>query len=102
MPRDISSGPSIKVSQKTIDKIKADGMTASLKKAGAGNVSTEYMEAVKRMYGATRIKAAQGKSQNAASNKLKSGTASSPYGFSGAGKPKVAKKAGGADVKKLK
>jgi hypothetical protein len=49
------------VSQAVIDKIKSDGMTAALKKAGAGGVGAAYMEGVKRMYGAKRVAAAVGK-----------------------------------------
>lgn len=51
----------IVVSQSVIDKIKSDGMTAALKKAGAGGVGAAYMEGVKRMYGAKRVAAAVGK-----------------------------------------
>lgn len=49
----------IKVSQKTIDKIKEMGMTAALKKAP--NASPEMKEALTRMYGAKRVAAAGGK-----------------------------------------
>ena len=49
------------VSQAMIDRIKADGMTAALKKAGTGAVSASYMEGVKRMYGAKRLAAASAK-----------------------------------------
>jgi hypothetical protein len=48
----------IKVSQATIDKIKAMGMTAALKKAP--NANPEMKEALKRMYGARRVDAAAG------------------------------------------
>ena len=44
----------IKVSQATIDKIKKQGMTASLKSA-SGNNSPEYREALRRMYGDARV-----------------------------------------------
>lgn len=47
-----------KVSQATIDKIKAMGMTKALK--GASNASPEMKEALKRMYGAKRVAAAGG------------------------------------------
>jgi len=48
----------IKVSQGTIDRIKKMGMTQALKKAGkSGNA--EYVEGVRRMYGADRLKKAQ-------------------------------------------
>ncbi len=72
-----------KVSQATIDKIKSDGMTAALKKVGAGKASATYTEGVKRMYGAARINAAK----NKGANEAKSGRANSPYGFGGVGKP---------------
>jgi hypothetical protein len=45
----------MKVSQATIDRIKADGMTAALKKAVMGKASASYVEGVKRMYGASRL-----------------------------------------------
>ena len=48
-----------KVSQTTIDNIKKMGMTASLKKA-ASSKNPEYLEGIKRMYGAKRLAAAQG------------------------------------------
>jgi hypothetical protein len=44
-----------KVSQATIDRIKADGMTAALKKAVMGKASASYIEGVKRMYGTSRL-----------------------------------------------
>lgn len=44
----------IKVSQATIDKIKKQGMTASLKSASENN-SPEYREALRRMYGDARV-----------------------------------------------
>ena len=47
------------VSQATINKIKTDGMTAALKKVGAGKASASYVEGAKRMYGAARINAAK-------------------------------------------
>ena len=56
-----SKAKKVVVSQTVIDKIKADGMTAALKKAGAGGVGAAYMEGVKRMYGAKRVAAAVGK-----------------------------------------
>jgi hypothetical protein len=46
----------IKVSQKTIDQIKKQGMSASLK---ASNNSPEYREALKRMYGEKRVSKTQ-------------------------------------------
>ena len=45
----------IKVSQATIDRIKADGMTNALKKAVMGKASAAYVEGVKRMYGTKRV-----------------------------------------------
>lgn len=54
----------VKVSQATIDKIKAMGMTAALKKAP--NASPEMKEALTRMYGARRVAAAGGKSTSVA------------------------------------
>lgn len=57
----------ITVSQATIDQIKAQGMTAALKKAAAGGVSASYMEGVKRMYGASRLAKATAANINAAS-----------------------------------
>ena len=56
--------PGTKVSQATIDKIKAMGMTKALK--GAANASPEMREALKRMYGAKRVAAAGGSSKPAA------------------------------------
>ena len=46
------------VKQGTIDKIKSAGMAASLKKAASSN-NKEFVEGVKRMYGAKRLAAAQ-------------------------------------------
>ena len=51
----------VKVSQATIDKIKAMGMTAALKKASGA--SPEMKEALTRMYGAKRVAAAGGSSK---------------------------------------
>ena len=48
--------PGTKVSQATIDKIKAMGMTKALK--GAGSASPEMREGIKRLYGASRFNAA--------------------------------------------
>lgn len=56
-----SKAKKVVVSQAVIDKIKSDGMTAALKKAGAGGVGAAYMEGVKRMYGAKRVAAAVSK-----------------------------------------
>lgn len=54
----------LKVSQATIDKIKARGMTASLKKAQT-STNAEYQEAIKRMYGTRRATAAKGQGADA-------------------------------------
>lgn len=48
--------PGTKVSQATINKIKAMGMTKALK--GAANASPEMREGLKRLYGAKRVAAA--------------------------------------------
>lgn len=48
----------VKVSQATIDKIKAMGMTKALK--GASGANPEMKEALTRMYGARRVSAADG------------------------------------------
>lgn len=69
------------VSQATINKIKADGMTAALKKVGAGKASATYVEGVKRMYGATRIVAAK-KANKAAVAKGAQNAIVSGYGYS--------------------
>lgn len=45
------------VKQSTIDNIKKMGMTAALKKAGSSK-NAEFVQGVKRMYGADRLKAA--------------------------------------------
>ena len=63
-PKNVPIAPKIKkvvVSQAVIDKIKSDGMTAALAKAGKGGVGAAYMEGVKRMYGAKRVAAAVAK-----------------------------------------
>jgi hypothetical protein len=46
------------VSQATIDKIKSQGMAASLKKAATSS-NASYVQGVVRMYGATRLAAAK-------------------------------------------
>jgi hypothetical protein len=56
----------LKVSQATIDRIKADGMTNALKKAVSGKASASYVEGVKRMYGASRVAKATSANINAA------------------------------------
>ena len=55
----------IKVSQATIDKIKAMGMTKALKSASSAN--PEMKEALTRMYGAKRVAAAAGSKPTAKS-----------------------------------
>ena len=49
----------IKVSQATLDKIKADGMQKALLKVGTYKGTPEYREGVKRLYGQARITAAE-------------------------------------------
>jgi hypothetical protein len=52
------------VSQATINRIKEDGMAAALQKAARSankGTNASYVEGVKRMYGATRLKAAKAK-----------------------------------------
>lgn len=62
--RKIETSPTIKysgkprVSQTTIDNIKKLGMTAALKKAGTSK-NVEYLEGIRRMYGANRLAAAK-------------------------------------------
>ena len=56
--------PGTKVSQATIDKIKAMGMTKALK--GAAGASPEMREALKRLYGAKRVAAASDSSRPSA------------------------------------
>ncbi len=68
------------VSQATINKIKSDGMTAALKKVGAGKASATYTEGVKRMYGANRIVAAK-KSAAAGQAKERQNAIVSSYGY---------------------
>lgn len=56
--------PKIKVSQSTIDKIKARGMTKSLKKAQS-STNAEYQEAIRRMYGERRASVAKAQGADA-------------------------------------
>ena len=58
-PRKPAPRAKIRVSQKTIDKIKDMGMQAALKKASRTNTSGDFVEGVKRMYGARRLTAAK-------------------------------------------
>ena len=51
--------PGTKVSQATINKIKAMGMTAALKTAANGKANAEMREGLKRLYGAKRLNAAE-------------------------------------------
>ena len=53
------------VKQATIDKIKGMGMTAALKKAGSSK-NAEFIQGVKRMYGADRLKKAMAANKPAA------------------------------------
>jgi hypothetical protein len=62
----------IKVSQATIDKIKKQGMTASLKSASSNN-SPEYREALRRMYGDARVTKATAVTKKSASGGQPSG-----------------------------
>jgi hypothetical protein len=68
----------IKVSQKTIDQIKKQGMSASLK---ASNSTPEYREALKRMYGEKRVAKTQGSPSRSANRSVPAGgvQASSKY-----------------------
>jgi hypothetical protein len=68
----------IKVSQKTIDQIKKQGMSASLK---ASNNSPEYREALKRMYGEKRVARTQGSPSRSTNRSVPAGgvQASSKY-----------------------
>jgi len=79
-----------KVSQTTIDNIKKLGMSAALKKAGSSK-NAEYLEGVKRMYGAKRVASAQG----AQSAKTKLG------GLSARNKQGMAKAIGSAKMTNL-
>ena len=54
-PANKPKAAALKVSQATIDRIKADGMTNALKKAVSGKASASYVEGVKRMYGTARV-----------------------------------------------
>jgi hypothetical protein len=56
------------VSQAMINKIKAEGMTAAIKKAAAGGAGSAYNEAVKRMYGANRVAKATAANMNSRSS----------------------------------
>jgi hypothetical protein len=82
----------IKVSQETIDKVKKQGMTKALSKAGKNPVAAgttpktkaqaEYVEAVRRLYGETRF-------QNAINKpKASPGPAKSNFTYGGPTTPK--------------
>ena len=79
--------PGTKVSQGTIDKIKKMGMAAALK--SAPNASAEMQEGLRRMYGASRLKAAMGSAKTsvpAQKNTPEKGAGFkrvSPYPYSG-------------------
>lgn len=81
----------VTVSQATIDKIKAQGMTAAIKTAAAGGVSASYMEGVKRLYGASRLAKATAANINPKPTKLTAGMGRSSKGMGGAtpAKPKA-------------
>ena len=76
--------PGTKVSQATINKIKAMGMTKALK--GAATASPEMREALKRMYGASRVSAAGGSSKPAAKSADAARAAATKPTSSGGGK----------------
>jgi hypothetical protein len=82
----------IKVSQETIDKVKSQGMSKALSKAGKNPVAAgttpktkkqaEYVEAVRRLYGETRF-------QNAINKpKASPGPAKSNFTYGGPTTPK--------------
>lgn len=56
------------VSQAMINKIKAEGMTAAIKKAAAGGAGSAYNEGVKRLYGASRVAKATAANMNSLSS----------------------------------
>ena len=58
-PRKPAPRAKIRVSQGTIDKIKGMGMQPALKKASRTSTSGDFVEGVKRMYGARRLTAAK-------------------------------------------
>jgi len=102
----------IKVSQATIDKIKKQGMTASLKSASSNN-SPEYREALRRMYGDARVAKATASTKPSSSGryvgsmfvpdkapKKSASTAYSPAPMSAAAKAKAT--AAGAEKRNAK
>jgi hypothetical protein len=66
------------VSQAMINKIKADGMTAAIKKAAAGGAGSAYNEGVKRLYGASRVAKATAANMNAAAKPKAYGANNAP------------------------
>lgn len=86
--------PGTKVSQATIDKIKAMGMTKALK--SAASASPEMREGLKRLYGAKRVAAAAPSKPAAKSADVARSAASRPPvakpKFSTASRPPVATK----------
>jgi hypothetical protein len=85
----------IKVSQETIDKVKKEGMTKALSKAGKNPVAAgttpatkkkaEYVEAVRRLYGEERFMNALNKP------KASPGPAKSNFTYGGPASPKKPK-----------
>ena len=90
------------VSQKTIDKIKAMGMTKALAKAGKTpkGANAEFIQGIKRMYGAARLSKArasfnkvakspdQARARNAAATKVSTSSVK-PTKTTAAAKPKA-------------
>ena len=70
-----TSPKKVVVKQTTIDKIKGMGMTSALKKAGTSS-NAEFVEGVKRMYGARRLSAAKG---SAADKRIEKPSLRQPY-----------------------
>jgi hypothetical protein len=66
------------VSQAMINKIKAEGMTAAIKKAAAGGAGSAYNEGVKRLYGASRVAKATAANMNAAAKPKAYGANNAP------------------------
>jgi len=81
-PRKPAPQAKIKVSQGTIDKIKDMGMQAALKKAARPSTAGDFVEGVKRMYGARRLAAAKG---SAADKRITKPSLRQPYKRSKAG-----------------
>jgi hypothetical protein len=81
-----------KVSQTTIDNIKKMGMTASLKKA-ASSKNPEYLEGIKRMYGANRLAAAKKATASSATNRKSPRVAERASSVTNRKSPRVAERA---------